>query len=92
MVLGVNKLNSLTGPPLKIDYTVGAGGDIQIRVLGVSGETVRHLISGTLAQGSYTIYWDGKDDKGEAVATGLYVIAVKRTDKDSLKKVLVVRR
>jgi flagellar hook assembly protein FlgD len=76
---------------LRIDYWDIEGGDVQIRVYNVRGTTIRHLSDLTLPAGSYTVYWDGKDDNGESVYSGLYIVAVIEPKRVEFKKVSVVK-
>jgi len=41
-------------------------------IYNIKGEKVRVLMDGTLAKGEHKLVWDGKDDKGAQVASGVY--------------------
>lgn len=55
-----------------ISYTVPAEGSVSLRVFDVTGREVRTLVSGTRAAGSHDVEWDGRDQSGNRVATGVY--------------------
>jgi flagellar hook assembly protein FlgD len=42
-------------------------------VYDITGRTVRTLLSGRLNAGPHSILWDGRDDSGKAVASGVYL-------------------
>ena len=57
-----------------IHYVAGAGVDaVEIEIYDVTGDRVRRL-TGSLFRGSDNlVYWDGRDDGGSVVASGLYL-------------------
>jgi flagellar hook assembly protein FlgD len=65
-----------------IAYTVPTGGGlVEITVYDVTGREVRTLVSDRLPAGDGAVRWDGLDDHGNAVATGVYFA---RLDVDGL--------
>jgi hypothetical protein len=60
-------------PATTIDYDVPAGGaDVTIAVFDVSGRLVRTLVDDRRGAGRYSVRWNGDDDHGASVATGVY--------------------
>jgi predicted glutamine amidotransferase len=53
-------------------YDVVHGGDVQLSILDLEGRVVRHLVRGTRHAGRYRIVWDGCDNAGRQVESGLY--------------------
>ncbi len=47
-------------------------GDIDLRIWDVSGRCVRTLVGGRWIAGGHDIAWDGRNDAGERVPTGIY--------------------
>jgi flagellar hook assembly protein FlgD len=43
-----------------------------LRFYDVRGRVVRSLVDGLVPPGRYQVSWDGKDDRGAAVAPGVY--------------------
>ena len=46
-------------------------------VLGADGRRVRGLWRGTVSPAPATLSWDGRDDRGRAVASGVYWVALR---------------
>jgi hypothetical protein len=59
---------------LEFRFTLETGRDIEVRVLGWQGETLRTLYRGKLPAGTHAIRWDGLDERGAAVARGIYPV------------------
>ncbi len=69
----------------------GAGEKITLVIYNAKGQEVRRLWEAPYQPGTYRVRWDGRDDSGRIVASGLY-IAVLRVGYDSRsQKMLFIR-
>ena len=60
-------------PSTVITYDVPAGGgQVTIRIFDVSGRLVKTLVNEHNTVGQKTVRWDGRNDQGEYVATGVF--------------------
>lgn len=77
-------------PETEISLTMKRGGFAELRIVDVEGRTQRRLAAGHLDSGEYRFSWDGFDDEGRTLASGLY-FAVLMTEhgRESLKLVLL---
>ena len=91
--LNKNKFSPSAGEKLTIGYSVTNGGAAKIVVYSITGRPVRKLLSGTLTAGqSFGINWDGKDDAGSVVNSGMYLIRFEVSGGPTLtKKVIVIK-
>jgi hypothetical protein len=64
-------------PSTVIPYRMDVAGTVGLTVYDAAGRKVRHLVSGACGPGEYETRWDGTDDGGRAVATGLYFVQLK---------------
>jgi formylglycine-generating enzyme required for sulfatase activity len=60
-------------PATTLRYELAEVGPAQLAIYDVSGAMVRRLVSGWQAAGAYTVVWDGRDEGGRPVASGLYL-------------------
>jgi len=65
--------------------------DVSVKFMTENGMIIRHITNDEIA-GAYTT-WDGRDDSGEFVASGIYVYVIynKETGSNRLGKVAVIR-
>jgi hypothetical protein len=56
---------------IRYDVPVG-GGAVTLRVYDVHGRLVRTLVDERQSPGQKTVVWQGKDDRGKGIATGVY--------------------
>jgi FlgD Ig-like domain len=59
-------------PVTTIRFSVAQAGQATIHIYSVGGTLVRTLVKGHHAPGSYSVRWDGRDDNGRRLASGVY--------------------
>lgn len=64
-----NPFNPLT----RIDYYIPKPSDVRLVIYDVNGRRIRTLVNTGKPAGGYTVEWDGRDDLGSAVASGVYL-------------------
>jgi flagellar hook assembly protein FlgD len=92
LALGANRFNVLSDPPLLVAYWVVNGGQVDIRIYNVADICIRHLVSANMGLGAYAANWDGKDDNGNPVYSGLYLVAITEPGRIEIKKVVAVNQ
>ncbi len=60
-------------PSTTISFTLPAPGKATLTVYDVTGRKVRTLVSGNLPAGAHSAVWDGKDERGKMVSSGVYL-------------------
>lgn len=63
-----NPFNPLT----TISYALGVAGRVELAVYDLQGRRVRVLIDETIEAGLHAVAWNGRDDQGSPVASGVY--------------------
>jgi len=87
-----NPFNPSTVLTLRLPLGNGwAESAVRLDIFSVSGDRVRALYAGSLAAGAHELVWDGRDDRGAAVATGVY-IGIAQTGRGVFKRKMVVVR
>jgi hypothetical protein len=64
-----NPFNGRTAIPFRLS----AAGEVAVAVYDMTGQRVASLIEGRLPAGRHVASWDGVDDRGRAVASGVYI-------------------
>jgi hypothetical protein len=59
-------------PQTTIAFALKERGPVSLKIYGVSGELVRTLANEELGAGPHTKVWDGRDDSGQTVSSGVY--------------------
>ena len=59
-------------PVTTVTYGVPADASVRIAIYSVAGRLVRTLVDGEVGAGHRTAVWDGRDDRGVEVGSGVY--------------------
>ena len=78
-------------PDTHIDFTLTEGGWVQLEVLDLLGRRVQLLAEGDFPAGEHSVMWDGRNNDGEAVATGVYFYRLE-TDGGSLTRKMMLMK
>lgn len=78
-------------PETAIRYSVGSPGAVTIRIFNASGALVRSLVDRPHAAGAYTVRWNGTDDHGRRLGSGVYFYEIQMAGgfRDARKLVLL---
>jgi len=82
-----NPFNPLT----TIEYSMPERGRLQITIYNLRGELVRTLIDEVVNQGPGSMDWDGNDNLGAAVSSGVYFYKAEALGKATIHKMALVR-
>ncbi|MBC8229328.1 right-handed parallel beta-helix repeat-containing protein [bacterium] len=83
-------------PDTWIPYSLPQSADVTIRIYNVSGNVVRKINLAHQAAGFYlskdkAIYWNGRNDYGEKVPSGVYFYQIKAGKFISVKKAVIAK-
>ena len=66
-------------PSTTIGFSLDTPGKVNMAVYSLSGQKVRELISNSyMTVGSHSIVWDGRDERGKTVSSGIYFTRLTR--------------
>jgi hypothetical protein len=88
--LGQNYPNPFN-PTTQIQYDVPKASDVKIVVYNILGQPVRTLVNETKDAARYTITWDGKNDNGMPVSTGVYIYKIQAGEFSATKKMNLLK-
>ncbi len=63
--------------------------EARLNIYDIRGRLVRELYSGELASGSYQLSWDGRNESGQSVPSGIYIYRLVAGDWSSVKKMVL---
>jgi hypothetical protein len=74
-----------------VSFGLPAAGTVRVVITDVAGRRVRTLAHGLLPAGRHVVRWDGRDDGGTSVASGVYFLVVEAAERQATRKVALVR-
>jgi hypothetical protein len=66
-------------------------GDARLALYNVRGQLVRTVSAADLSRGRHAWHWDGTDDSGAAVSSGVYFVRLEVDGLTDIEKILLVR-
>jgi len=78
-------------PSTKIEFTLAKSGFFTLQIYDTLGRKVRTLVSEELSSGYKSVIWDGKNDDGKDVSSGVYFYQLKVGDFSQPKKMLLLK-
>lgn len=78
-------------PETTIRYEVPTGGLVQLNIYNLGGQKVACLVDQVQMAGSYTITWDGRDNAGQELATGIYLYSLHAGTRIEARRLLLLR-
>ena len=83
-------------PETWIPYQLEKSADVTLQIYDTSGGIVRTIDLGFKSQGFYmtrstAAYWDGRNNMGEQVASGVYFYSLQTADFSATRKMLILK-
>ncbi len=78
-------------PSTTISYRLNESGQTTLRIYSITGKPVRTLVSSIQVSGEYHVCWDGCDNSGEPVASGVYVYRLKSGNTSQTRQMLLLK-
>ncbi len=78
-------------PSTRIRFVLARAGVIDLRIFDTRGRMVRSLLAGKLAAGDHTVDWDGRDSRGQQLASGVYHLRLKATGVVSTRPLVLLK-
>lgn len=76
----------------QLRYQLPKATGVELMVYDLSGRLVRNLVNeANVAPGRYTVSWDGRDDGGRQLASGVYLYRFTSDDRQLTKRAILLR-
>ena len=64
-------------PETQISFTIPRALRVSLKIYNITGQEVRTLVNDNKSAGTHTVRWDGSNNQGIKVASGVYVYTIK---------------
>lgn len=88
--LGQNYPNPFN-PNTTISYSLKGDTAVKLEVYNLKGQKVRTLCSAPRKAGTYTAVWDGKDESGKSVGSGVYLYRLRANNETIQRRMLLLK-
>ena len=92
MAVGLSAQPNPFNPKTTLSFALNADSRASLTIYDISGRTVRHLLDGaSLAAGPHSVEWQGRDDAGSPVATGVYFARLDTAEGRVVQKLTILK-
>ena len=78
-------------PATVIGYQLQEAGRVRLAIYNLLGQEVRVLVDEQKEAGSFTATWDGADELGRRVASGVYLYRIQAGDFSASRRMLLLK-
>jgi len=78
-------------PSTTIKYQLPNSGDVSMVIYNLLGQQVRQLLKETMDAGFHSVVWDGKNELGKQVASGVYIYRLQSGDFSTAKRMMLLK-
>jgi len=78
-------------PTTTIEFSVDKPGHVRIDIFNLTGQKVRTLVEGYRLPGTYKITWDGTDDFGRHLSSGVYFVRLSTVGHVMTRKMVLAK-
>jgi len=78
-------------PETTIRYDIAKTGTVRLFIYALTGQLVRTLVDGGRPVGGYSVTWDGTDDAGRDVGSGVYLCRMEIGGYSAVRKLVLAR-
>ena len=78
-------------PSTTISFHLPKATACKVEIFNIRGQKVKTLLSGTMPSGKHSLIWDGEDESGRAVSSGVYCYRLITPESTKLGKMLMVK-
>jgi hypothetical protein len=80
-------------PQTTIKFEIGNGKleNVVINIYNIRGQHIRSLVNGRLSAGQHSVVWNGTDDNGRAVGSGIYFYRMTTDGYSETKKMIMMK-
>ena len=95
LILMFNDLSNYPNPfnpTTTINYSLKENSKVSLNIYNIKGQKVKQLVSDHLPSGQHSVVWDGNDDNGSQVSSGIYFYKLNVNGKtEPVKKCLLLK-
>jgi len=88
--LGSNYPNPFN-PTTKIDFQLAHETKVVISIYNIKGQKVKSLIDGNYKKGDHSVIWNGKDNFGNYVSSGVYLYKMSCQEYEKIRKMIMMK-
>jgi PKD repeat protein len=78
-------------PATSVKYSLRKAGEVSVRIYSLEGRLVKTLMEGVATAGTHEVLWDGRDNGGNSVRSGMYFVKTSSGGESAVFKLALLK-
>ncbi len=78
-------------PETAIRFSTKESGPVRLNIYNIKGQLIKSLVDSNLPSGSHTVIWNGKDESGRSVSSGVYLYRMETPSYTKTMKMMLMK-
>ncbi|MDP8201455.1 MAG: T9SS type A sorting domain-containing protein, partial [Candidatus Tenebribacter burtonii] len=78
-------------PTTTIEFSIQNDSEVKLIIFNIKGQIIKSLINEYLNIGKHSVNWDGCDNSGQSVGSGVYLYQIKTPTETITKRMLLLK-
>lgn len=78
-------------PETIISFDLPKTENVELAIYNVKGQKIKTIINQRMMSGNHKMHWNGKDEFGNSVSTGVYIYGIRTDNYVAFKKMLLIK-
>ena len=78
-------------PETSISFRIAESGNVKLDIYNIVGRKVKTLVSGKVDKGDHIVKWNGKNDTGNSVSSGVYLCRLKTSNTCKVHRITLLK-
>ncbi len=78
-------------PNTTISYSIPSEANVRLTIYNIKGQKIKELANGIHTAGEYSILWDGTNESGKPIYSGIYLYRLTADKESSIKRMLLLK-
>jgi hypothetical protein len=74
-----------------VSFNLAKSKEVSIKIFDMTGRSIKTIAGAQMQPGDHQFVWNGKDEKGNALNTGIYFLRIETEDQIETRKMIIVR-
>ena len=78
-------------PTTTINYSLKENSKVSLKIYNIKGQKVKQLFNDQLSAGEHSVIWNGTDNNGKSVSSGIYFYKLRTANFEKTKKMILMK-
>ncbi|MCL2065658.1 MAG: T9SS type A sorting domain-containing protein [Candidatus Cloacimonetes bacterium] len=78
-------------PETTIRFNIAVDSPVSIDIYNIRGQKVRRVFDGLVERGSHSVIWDGRDEEGRELGSGVYLYRMVTSEESMVRRMVLLR-